>query len=189
MSEPVYVDQSAVELRLTVCKDSLNFDQFNLLEVRERWCGGIFVQAAIIGASHVLRFTTTDGEALNEVFACMDVATSGRPLLVAKSLPRDQVKFDLGGLTYNFDSEVRTGDSALDKLGQLQLDIGIAKNSVREIGLSHDFPKKSEDPWIPQTLIYVGPRQGGGAFARTAHSYPNENTIVFTETTVITERS
>lgn len=188
----MYIDQSAAELRLNVVGGSLDLSQFTLLEAGRIRGVRLQVRAAIIGASHVIALEPCDAPALHEVFACTDVRAPAR---TAKRLYSGAVR-DLTGaiecepsrhLGYWFSSCAmgqRDGQARLDALAA-RIERADDPAQRGEIGLRYTFPERPGTRHAPKTLVWVGvdPTESQ-VRVETAHSYPNEQTIVFSETRV-----
>ena len=192
----MYIDQSAAELRLNVVGGGLDLSQFRLLEAGLISGARLQVRAAIIGASHVIALEPCDAPALHEVLACTDVRAPAR---TATRLYSGRVR-GLSGevecepsrqLGYRFRPCAmgeRDGQARLAALAARIDRAGDAAQSA-EIGLSYTFPIRPGTRRPPRTLVWVGvgPKESQ-VRVETAHCYPNEQTIVFSETHVAIER-
>lgn len=187
MSRKVYIDQSAQDLALNVLQGHPNEEQFNILEQGSLEGIGLKVKASIIGASHMVELTVGDVR-LCEVFSCeADKSRAGS--MISSSFPEIKVPvvMDLDGVEYHF--ECFSTDSLrgaglfhmLEKQSRFASRRGIC-------GLAYKFPKggyTQQD--FPKTVL-VAVVNGGKIELQTAHSYPNEETIVFTKTMVSIEK-
>ena len=186
----MYIDQSAYDLRLHVVGGRLDLSQFTLLAAGRLGGPELRVQAGIIGASHVLAIQRGDEPLLHEVFACTEVRGDARTERLytgaVKELPASLECAAGGGLGYRFRSRVTETGEAREVLAGLEVRISRAAAGRRrdELGLAHVFPALPGGE-APKTLVWVSL---DAALQRvrveTAHCYPNEGTIVFSETRI-----
>jgi len=198
----VYVDQSAYGLRLNIIEgEELDLEQFNLLASESIETPLVRIQASIIGASHLIRYKIGDGFFLNEVFACIDVATDNRrayygPLkniqgIVDLRFPSEAVGAAMA--RYKFQSHlIKWGKAGEEAAGVLETMAREAKSKsaqrrllthgVHDVGLIFQFPQESQ-PYPPKTIVWVRLDEGRSMIkVETLHSYPNEGNLVFTNT-------
>ena len=188
----MYIDQSAGELRLNVAGGPLDLTQFSVLS--SGWIAGtrLQVRAGIIGASHVFALRHVSLPELHEVFACRDLQQTEAP---ARRLFSGGVG-ELGGqlecapadgLVYRFRPQVADFESGARDLAHLESRVHGAEGKRDEIGLAYTFPASPDAPdsRSPRTVVWVGvDGDERGICVETAHCYPNEQTIVFSETRI-----
>lgn len=207
MSGLRYKDQSAGELRLHVVAGRLDARRFLPLATARLERDGLCVQAHVIGASHVIHVSDAPAarvsESLTEVVACgplsagVDTAFSGwlKDMAAAVELqlsPRLQYRFTASS----------TNRHGLPRFLTLKQRIAEDSPSAASLGLDYSFPdalperssassrervSKTFPPTgtAPRTLISVTlDAQKRQVTVETAHSYPNESTIVFSDSVV-----
>lgn len=182
-----YRSQSVSELRLNLVEGKVDLGQFRLLQAGRLRGVRLGVAAGIIGASHVIRVKLDEVTALHEIFACADVV-SDAPRAFSGSVEeldgRRELDFRLAGdLRYRFRPRItraRDGGAELSALAQrIDRSAGVAT----EVGLRHAFPRHGACCDPPETLVWVGLDPCSGCLrVETAHSYPNEGAIVFSDT-------
>jgi len=184
----VYVDQSAAELRLNVVGGPLDLSAFTVVRTGSLAGPVLRVRAAIVGASHVLAVQREDGPALHEVFACRDpgpAPPSCEPLYSGGA--RDLACESAGGLAYRFRPRIADARSGAAALARLEVRVREARRHCGQLGLAFTFPAapRAGPAARPRTLVLAVAEPGGsGLRVETAHCYPNEGTIVFSETLV-----
>jgi hypothetical protein len=173
-----YVDQSAQSLLLHLVEGGVDENQFTILAVgNTSFPSGLQVKAAIIGASHCIRFSLF-GQEWHEVCACVSVHEKGRAL-VSESLSNVLLPVSLAlsdELSYSFSSRQTTWEEGRQEVEGLERVASITKG----IGLVYNFPQ-GEDGITPQTIVTIEWIEGE-ALIKTAHTYPNEDAIVLTQT-------
>ncbi len=183
MSGLIHQDRSAYDLMLNVVVGPLDLEQFVILSTGSiEVSAGASVDAAIIGASHVLRFKFA-GLVLHEVFACSAVKTESRRISYdpfAKAGGEAELTF-AGKGRYRFNARMLGSKDGADELRQMER-LAAKKPGPRNLGLDFRFPG-GRSAVAPRTIVILGTDEREEViFAKTAHSYPNENTVVFTET-------
>lgn len=208
MSGLRYKDQSAGELRLHVVAGRLDARRFLPLATARLERDGLCVQVHVIGVSHVIHVADTpaapDSESLTEVVACgplsagVDTAFSGwlRDMTAAVELqlsPR---------LHYRFTASSTDRQDGLPRFLALKQHIAEDPSPAASLGLDYSFPDSFPERspvssreiisealpttgTAPRTLISVAlDAQKRRVTVETAHSYPNEGTIVFSDSVV-----
>lgn len=186
MNGLIHQDRSAYDLMLNVVEGPLDLEQFTILSAgRVELSPGVSVDAAIIGASHIFCFRIA-GLVAYEVFACSEVKTESRKISFGPFQEvNEDVKLTFAGQgRYGFNSRMlslKDGAGELRKLEQLAR----KKPGPRNLGLDFQFPS-GKSGIAPRTIVLLetGERENV-VCAKTAHLYPNENTVVFTETTFL----
>ena len=171
-----YVDQSASRLALTVVEGAVDMRQFTVLRAATLHAGPLAVTASIIGASHVLAFSTP-GRTVTEVFACAGARSAATPLVIAPLahlMDRDMC-FVLGDVEYRF--QARMGELADVQHAKARL-----ARRQRGIALAFTFPHRTRDEEPPETIVTVR-RAAGGFVAETVHGYRQEGCFVLTSST------
>ena len=186
----MYIDQSASELRLHVVGGRLDLSQFTLLAAGRLEGPELRVRAGIIGASHVLEIQRRDEPPLHEVFACTDVRDDTRLQRLysgaVQELPAAIECAPAAGFGYRFSSRVTDTEGAREALASLEARIArtVAGGQPGELGLAHVFPALPGGQ-APKTLVWVSLDAAARRVrVETAHCYPNEGMIVFSETRV-----
>ena len=203
-----YKDQSAGELRLHVVADRLDVRRFLPLATARLERDGLCVQAHVIGASHVIHVADTpaapDSESLTEVVACgplsagVDTAFSDWLKDMAAA-----VELQLSSrLHYRFTTSSTNRHDGLPRFLTLKQRIAEDSPSAASLGLDYSFPDALPERssassreissealpttgTAPRTLISVTlDAQKRLVTVETAHSYPNEGTIVFSDSVV-----
>lgn len=183
MSGLIHQDRSAYDLMLNVVVGPLDLEQFAILSAgRIEVSSGVSVDAAIIGASHIFCFRSA-GLVFYEVFACAEVKTESRRISYG---PFQEVSGEAeltfaGEGRYRFVSRMlnlKDGAGELRKMEKLARE----KPGPRNLGLDFQFPS-GRSGIAPRTIVILGTGEREEViFAKTAHLYPNESTVVFTET-------
>ena len=188
----MYIDQSAAELRLHVVGGRLDLSQFTVLRTGAVDGPNLRVRAGIIGASHVLAIQRGKEPPLHEVFACLDLQNDAQAKRLYSSAATElpvAIECEPAGLGYRFRSRVTDDRGARDELALLEARIARARTGRQssELGLAHEFPALPGEK-APKTLVWVGLDAATQSVkVETAHYYPNEGTIVFSETRVDVE--
>jgi hypothetical protein len=188
----VYIDQSPGELRLNVVGGPLDLTQFTVLSSGRIAGAQLQVRAGIIGASHVFAVRHGSLPELHEVFACRDLERTEAPARRLFSggvgeLPGQLECAPADGLEYRFRPQVADFESGARDLALLAARVRDAEGKRNQIGLAYTFPAAPDAPDLlpPQTVVWVGvDPDEGGICVETAHCYPNEQTIVFSETRI-----
>ena len=178
-SELDYREQSAYDLRLSVIEGNFDLSQFQIFKTKILRVSSEFtLSAMIIGQSHAVCFRVGDSS-LYEIFACGEVRTSKSGAL---SRHLDEVA---GSLRMNFHRGLRYGFQATPKNWlQGSAEILEMESEAKEFGgfsLSYDFPQGVSRK--PATTVVTGfaNETSASLVIRTAHSYPNEGTIVISK--------
>lgn len=203
-----YKDQSAGELRLHVVAGWLDVGRFPPLATARLDRNGLCVQASVIGASHVIRIADAQMDArtgrVTEIVACgtlpadISPAFSGwlkdiAPAVELQLSPR---------LYYCFAASRTDRRSDLPRFQTLEQRIAEDPLSATDLGLDYSFPERRPEPpsgalhegasealpktgTAPRTLVCVAlDPHDRRVTIETAHSYPNEDTIVFSHSSV-----
>lgn len=179
----IYADQSSRDLRLNIIEGELDLRQFNLLMSDTVSNPRIMIKASIIGASHLIQYRINDS-LINEAFACIDV---GSDKTRAYSMPLKNIAESVSlnftdDIIYEFDT--RQVDWAVGREEAEELERMAMNAGDMEVGLVYDFPRESQ-PFKPKTIVYVKLSEDEtAARVKTLHSYPSEDTLVFTNTVI-----
>lgn len=195
----VYRDQSASDLRLNLLRGDVDLEQFTLLRVALMRRPRVRIDACIIGASHLLRVELPGPVRFHEVLACADVEAGSSRVFHAPvgELP-GSVELDIGGgASYRFRPWLATSSQGQSRLRALEERIRRVRHASPaggELGLWLEFPDspstRAAGSWqpdrgdeAPRTLLWLGvDSRDGKVRVETAHSYPNEGRVVFSET-------
>ena len=185
----IYQDQSAAALRLNVLEGVLDLGTFTCLASGNIEHSELQIQAHIIGASHIVQLDLAGRWRFSEILACTPIVAHPQPLFsqpVAELL--DPVELELAeGALYHFSASLTDSHSGRLKLQTLEERIirTCAESKGNEMGLRYDFPSLSDYYDPPTTFVWVALDEMDCAVAlETAHSYPHEDTIVFSQTQV-----
>ena len=174
----------------------LDLRQFAVLDQARIVRPRLQVRAGILGASHVLQLGLDGKRRVHEVFACTDVVADGPRVFSGKvSEIRSALELELcPGVLYRFRPWLSGWRAGLMELQSLEARATRAQGRAHEIGLCHAFPCSGPGRGLPGTLgapktvVWVRLEPSGLAVdVETAHSYPNEETIVFSSTRVSLE--
>ena len=186
-----YRDQSAHDLRLELLGGDLDLAQFRVLDRARLELDWVALDARIIGASHLIRIDLPGADRVHEILACGPVIGGVRTLYSGgvRALPG---RLDLPlaeGVAYCFASELCSAVAGAPRLGALERRIESARGAARggrQLGLRFDFPpapRAGASRESPRTLAWLGIDPDGEAIeVETAHSYPNEGSVVFSRT-------
>ena len=203
-----YKDQSAGELRLHVVAGWLDVGRFPPLATARLDRNGLYVQASVIGASHVIRIADPQTDArtgrVTEIVACgtlpadLSAAFSGWIEDMSST-----VELQLSPrLRYCFAASRTDRRSGLPRFQALEQRIAEDPLSATDLGLDYSFPERRPEPpsgalhegasealpktgTAPRTLVCVAlDPPARRVTIETAHSYPNEDTIVFSHSAV-----
>lgn len=178
-----YIDQSAQALCLSLIEGGLDKERFTVIQSGRFAAGDLRIKASIIGSSHLLEFTA-GAASFYEVFACMDgldasQTTFHKPL---KDIA-GPVELILHCCRYSFTSEVCGRQEGKAKLKRLERAAALANAGENGVGLAYEFPTERID--APKTIVVARFDSGTDNIEiETAHSYPNEDTIVFTKSKI-----
>lgn len=185
----MYIDQSAAELRLNVVGGPFDLAQFTLLRAGQVVGSALRVRAGIIGASHVLAVQHARLPELHEVFACCDPGPTPAPARRLYSGGACELACEpADGFAYRFSPQVSDLESGAKFLLALEERVREGRGERGQIGLAYTFPSSPEHAGA-KTVVWVGVDPDEKAVrVETAHCYPNEGTIVFSETRIGVDR-
>ena len=194
MSTLTYKDQSAAELRLHVLADRVDFQHFRPLATVRLEQPQFQVQASIIGASHIIHIAYDNTQHVSEILACTDMPPALQPAfsdwIVNLTHPVDLQLTP--ALHYHFTAhrtDSRRGQPAFQALAQRIVQARTDTALSSSIGLDYSFPATSRGP-APQTLVWLMlDKPSQRVTVKTAHSYPNEDTIIFSDSCVTKRQS
>lgn len=172
-----YIDQTPRTLALSLTTDRVDRKEFAVFARKTQQIAGLRVDAAVIGASHIISYSAF-GREFTEIFACV-----GLPGVAPLGL--DQIKApirrQLGWADYSFTANVVCWD---DPEPNRLVDLVALANSRAnsELGIVQEFPQGSL-PVTPKTVI-VGYARDDSLVISTAHSYPNVRGLVLSQTTI-----
>ena len=203
-----YKDQSAGELRLHVVAGWLDVGRFPPLATARLERNGLSVQASVIGASHVIRIADTQTgnqtEQVTEIVACGTLPADISPTFSGwlKDIS-SAVELQLSlRFRYCFVASRTDRRSGLPRFQALEKRIAKDSSPASDLGLDYSFPERYLEPPLgsfqesaseappktgtaPRTLVSVAlDPPARRVTIETAHSYPNEDTIVFSHSAV-----
>lgn len=180
-----YADKSAKELRHSVIEGDLDLGQFTILKKDQITSGEpqFKITGRIIGASHLFSFDF-DSRVFHELFACQEIDSAKNEVASYGPLERVTASIQLqlwNRIDYSFQAKLlrsSEGEQWLMELEQHAADIS-QYGEQDSIGLVYDFPKSDSNPIVPKTIVVANYNQPKAQIKiTTAHSYPNEKTIV-----------
>lgn len=189
MSTLTYKDQSAAELRLHILADRVDFQHFRPLATVRLEQPQFQVQASIIGTSHIIHIAYDNAQHVCEILACTDIPSALQSAfsdwIVNLTRP---IELQLTpALHYHFEAQrvdSQRGQPAFRALAQRIVQAGADTAPSSSAGLDHSFPATPRGP-APQTLVWVMlDKPGQRVTLKTAHSYPNEGAIIFSDSCV-----
>jgi len=175
-----------MDLRFTLSEGTLDKRALHILETGSL-PGGIGIEAGVIGASHYVSYLIDGKGVLNEVFACVELDPSAKahwgPL--GEILGTVDLSFPSLGVKYSFTPVVKGWEEAQAQLQKIEHQIAEVKaaGSKHRLGLRFDFPVDKEGR-TPKTLVWVHQSAGYEVRVETVHSYPHENLVVSTRSTI-----
>ena len=193
MSTLIYKDQSAAELRLHVLAGRVDFQQFRPLATVRLEQPRFQVQAGIIGASHIVHIAYDKTHHVSEILACTDIPPALQPAFSDWIVDLDHpIDLQLAPtLHYHFEAQrtdSQRGQPAFRALAQRIVQASADTTLSSSVGLDYSFPATPRGP-APQTLVWVMlDKPSQRVTLKTAHSYPNEDTIIFSDSCVTLSR-
>ena len=178
-AQPVYQDDSARRLRLTLVEGELEGADLQVLaRAEQRFGAHMRVAATIIGSSHVIRYAV--GACVwHEVFACVPLNAGQRRLYTAPvtTLTEPVALTPAAQTSYTFSATLTDWSAGAAALRRLERQVKTGDG----LGLVYQFPTTPhlDDP--PQTIVsarLAAPQSA--VIVETVHSYPNEGAIVLT---------
>ena len=184
MAEVVYKDRSAGDLQLHLFSNLVDPVLFTVVRQGRASVNGMRIDAYILGASHMIRFRAGAG-CLSEVLVCSDTVLQTWPGSCVSHKPaRGPLDLELDNVVYRFNGELLCRGAAESLLGNLKTHVAKARTRTDEIGLSFEFPTEVRLEKPAETLLWV--RLGGaGAEIETVHSYPSEDSLVWTRSSAV----
>ncbi len=189
MGTLIYKDQSATELQLHVVVDRVDFQQFLPLAVARLEHRPQFqINAGIIGSSHIVQLSHTT-QHVSEILACTalptDVHAAFSSRITQMSEPLDLQLTPT--LHYHFaaqQTDSQRGQPSFQALTQRIVQTRSDTSLPSSLGLAYSFPATRRGA-APQTLVWVMLDSASQRMTiKTAHSYPNEDTIILSDSWV-----
>ena len=170
-----YIEQSSKQLVLQVFGRHPSRKVLNVLAESVLENEGIRVEAFVIGTSHAV-LISQGSQKIAEIFSCSGidelVPIIQKPLNALDS----PVEILQGELEYSFESECKDMQVGHQRLISLKSRKCDSRNTV----LAYSFPDCGEGP-TPATVVAVELLDDHMCW-ETAHTYPNEDRVVFTRT-------
>lgn len=142
---------------------------------------GLHVSAAVIGASHIITYSTSDWQA-TEVFACVPVGDTAHWTL--DELIDSPIRRELGRGSYEIAiRRVPWEDPEPQDLVRLVEAARSSDHAPDRFGLVQEFPTRDLSV-IPKTVIFGIAESDRRVVIETAHSYPNVRGLVMSRTTL-----
>ena len=168
-------------LKLNLFNELIDPELYFTVLKQSKLKGSINVNAFIIGSSHVIIFNVGK-HYLTEIFACQNIPKQKEFLKFTPFTEKKDcvIKEQVDPFSYSCAIDKCEWDEDL-----IREMLTLADNSLQhgEIGLTASFPSKDKSI-VPHTVISVPKMNNGECNVKTLHSYPNENTIIITETSV-----
>jgi hypothetical protein len=179
-TKPVeYVDQSASGLALNLIDGSVDTAAFTIFRTATVNRGDVTIRADIIGASHVLSFSTP-GAMLTEMFACTDALGGSNRILFGPIGDLLEATTELtfaDGRRYRFNASL----AAPNAVARLRARATRGRRSLR---LAFKFPRRPDRKATPETIVRVTTGRQR-VIAETAHCYPDEQKAVITSSELV----
>jgi len=172
-----YKDERSRDLRLRLFRGDVELTAFPVLERGVARAGGLAVEACIIGASHAVQVRFAR-ETLTEVLACRTEAAERFADRLTGAWRLDEEIAPSSG--YAFESETTPIEVSEPRLAWLRGEIEKA-DAATVIGLAFRFPAAGRE--TPETLL-LAEASRGGARVRSAHVYPNEGVVVWSDSRI-----
>jgi hypothetical protein len=182
--EVAYKDRSAGDLRLRLFSNLVDPALFTVVCQGRALANGMRIDAHILGASHMIRFRA-GASCLSEVLVCSDAALQTWPGSCVSHKPASgPLDLELDNVVYQFTGELLRRSAAETLLGNLRACLAAARTRPDEIGLSFEFPAEVRSEKPAETLLWarLGP---AGAEIETVHSYPSEDSVVWTQSSAV----
>jgi len=182
--QPIYIDQSANELRLNIVEGYLNKEPLNVIIEKKMVIDTLEVEAGIIGASHFVTVQCKNST-ISEVLACLELKNCGEESFISKiSHNSTQKLFKKENYEYEFSSEILDwSDESSIRYSNFEKLVKQSELKNDCIALSYLFPTKIKHEYEAKTEVVVSYNKKILEI-RTLHAYPNENKIVFTKTNI-----
>lgn len=183
MTHLVYQDQRAEDLRLTLAEGSVDKEQLNIICSGKVELPHATLEGGIIGGSHYLELSVGGTEIFTEVFACTEVVAEHQCFRGSLSEIGSITK-RFGDLVYRFRARKLTWNQGRVEFEDLEKAIASSTFDY-QLGLVFVFPRSTGDGFSPVTMVYAKlDPQRLNIKVKTLHAYPNESTLVFTETVI-----
>jgi len=149
-----YIDQSAFGLRLNIIEGELDKGQFNLLDQGTLTTADFILEAAVIGASHILTICSAN-TMFHEVFACIDVQTDSRRAFYG---PLNKVVGKLNltfreQIHYEFKSQLFSWVEGKLVLNEIE-ELARTEDKTDCLALAYEFPS-GELETVPKTIVFA----------------------------------
>lgn len=175
------VDQSAMDLCLTLATGAVDYSEFIVLEQDQIITPDFQIEAGIIGASHFFVLDLGD-EQLHEVFACTEVRTGNfrsRFGPLKHGLGKVDLEFFGGVVHYSFCPKLTDWEKGFSDLDRIERMAKMAAGNPNQLGLIYEFPSNGREQ--SKTVVFLRWLEAKNqVFVNTVHSYPNEQQIAFT---------
>lgn len=173
-----YKTLTAESLKLTLVSGPVDPELFFHVMEHAELAGEPGIRAYVIGSSHVAVFG--DDPCITEILACSPVPEENLSLRCRPFEEQEQnrIRIDIPPFRYRCDMEtVSFGSGAVERMQDQAK--SFAENG--KIGLSAQFP--CQNGRAPLTVVCAETLPGGGR-VRTLHSYPEEDRVVMTDSSV-----
>jgi hypothetical protein len=171
-----YIQQSADSIRLYFSDGNPNINQFKILKSDSVFFGDLTINYGILGESHFVQ-VAKNGLTRTEICACVEGKFNSSDQVIFKSLIKDlpDASYDIERLNYSFTYKKLLGKDAKKQLSLFLLD----KDSKDVNYLQQNF--KARFFFLPKAITAIKVQYTGNTVSvETVHTYPNENTSVFT---------
>jgi len=182
-----YIDQSAKTLSLNVFKGIPDMNQFSVLAEGNLETSKVSIKLYIIGASHVVEVNISDVCIFYEAFSCIPCKKTPDTILsykidkiespIIKLIYPSNEKI-INPAVYQFEYSIEDYFSSKDYLNKFET----MYNNNQNVVLNYNFPQGGNEE-IPKTILAVRINDQS-INIESVHTYPNENTNVFTKTTI-----
>lgn len=171
-----YIQQSADSIRLYFSDGNPNINQFKILKSDSVFFGDLTINYGILGESHFVQ-VAKNGLTRTEICACVEGKFTPSDQIIFKSLIKElpEDSYNQEKLNYSFTYKKLSGKEARDQLSLFLLD----KDSKDVRYLEQSF--KARFFFLKKAITAVKVQYTGNIVSvETVHTYPNENTSVFT---------
>lgn len=181
MPSSIYVPQSATDIRYALLNKSLNEDQFIILNQSSYTWKEYVVEIKILGESHLCTIRNSSNS-LQEICACVDISAERESIVRQERLASmpSAISERVHNFSYSFEHtqlDLDTNQSYVSRLQSLH-------DNPQSASTSYEFPiETSAASQTPPITIVVAELAEQLTF-ETIHTYPNENTLVYTKSLV-----
>lgn len=172
-----YIDQSHKELRIYLLEDKVPKDKFSIVSKSNFTDRDTIVEFGILSESHFVTIKNNK-YTFSEICACTDTIIPGSDTDFLTDIGEMSKIITYKNVNYTFTQQVNNYSVGAMRLTALQS----KRTHPHCYYLEHIFPTCEPGEISPVTEIYV--TMGDQILIESVHSYPNENVMVFTISTL-----